>query len=64
MKALSGCREAKVEANNVLCVHFDGQGVKPEEIITRVVKLLAERNVLILGVWRGKRLEEKVLQLT
>ncbi|MEW5741567.1 MAG: ABC transporter ATP-binding protein [Myxococcota bacterium] len=64
VKALSGCRDAKLEANNVLCVFFDGQGVKPEEIITRVVKLLAERNVLILGVWRGKRLEEKVLQLT
>jgi ABC-type multidrug transport system ATPase subunit len=64
VKALSGCRDAKLEANNVLAVWFDGQGVQPEEIITRVVALLAERNVLILGVWRGKRLEEKVLQLT
>ena len=64
VKALSGCRDAKLEANNVLCVWFDGQGVQPEEIITRVVALLAARNVLILGVWRGKRLEEKVLQLT
>jgi ABC-type multidrug transport system ATPase subunit len=64
VKALSGCRDAKLEANGVLCVYFDGQGVQPEEIITRVVALLAQRNVLILGVWRGKRLEEKVLQLT
>jgi ABC-type multidrug transport system ATPase subunit len=64
VKALSGCRDAKVEANDVLCVYFDGQAVKPEEIITRVVALLAARDVLILGVWRGKRLEEKVLQLT
>lgn len=64
LKALSGCRDAQLEANNVLCVWFDGQGVQPEEIITRVVALLAQRNVLILGVWRGKRLEERVLQLT
>ncbi len=64
IKALSGCRDAKLEANNVLCVWFDGQGVQPEDIITRVVALLAQRGVLILGVWRGKRLEEKVLQLT
>ena len=38
--------------------------VKPEEIITRVVGLLASKHVLFLTVWQGKRLEEKVLQLT
>ncbi len=64
VQALSGCRTAVIEAGNVLVVHFDGQAVQPEEIITRVVALLAQRQVLILGVWRGKKLEEKVLQLT
>jgi ABC-2 type transport system ATP-binding protein len=64
VRALSGCRQASLEANNVLVVHFDGQAVQPEEIITRVVGLLAQRNVLILTVWRGQKLEERVLQLT
>jgi ABC-type multidrug transport system ATPase subunit len=64
VRALSGCKDAKLEGQNVLCVTFDGQAVQPEEIITRVVGLLAQRGVLFLSVWRGKRLEEKVLQLT
>jgi len=63
VKALAGCKDARLEGANLLCVQFEG-GVQPEEIITRTVGLLAQRNVLILGVWRGKRLEEKVLQLT
>jgi hypothetical protein len=44
-------------------VHFAGQEA-PEEIITRVVGLLINRGVLILGVTRGRKLEERVLQLT
>ena len=65
VKALSGCRTATLENNGtVLVVHFDGQAVQPEDIITRTVGLLVARQVLILGVSRGKRLEEKVLQLT
>ncbi len=65
VKALSGCRTATLENNGtVLVVHFDGQAVQPEDIITRTVGLLVQRQVLILGVSRGKRLEEKVLQLT
>jgi ABC-type multidrug transport system ATPase subunit len=64
VKALSGVKDAKLEPGNVLCVAFDGQAVQPEEIITRTVALLAAKNVLFLTVWRGKRLEEKVLQLT
>ncbi|MDP1915369.1 MAG: ABC transporter ATP-binding protein [Myxococcales bacterium] len=64
VKAQSGVKDARLEANKVLCVTFDGQAVQPEEIITRVVGLLAQRNVLFLTVWRGKKLEEKVLQLT
>jgi len=64
VKAQSGVKDARLEPNNVLCVQFDGQGVTPEEIITRVAGLLAQRDVLFLTVWRGKKLEEKVLQLT
>jgi hypothetical protein len=61
LRALAGVKEARLEAGNVLCVVYEGQA---EEVITRTVGLLASRNVLLLGVWRGKRLEEKVLQLT
>lgn len=64
IKALSGCKDARLEGANLLCVTYEGKVVQPEEIITRTVGVLAQRNVLILGVWRGKRLEEKVLQLT
>lgn len=64
VKAQSGVKDAKLEPNKVLCVTFDGQAVTPEEIITRVVGLLAQRDVQFVGVWRGKKLEEKVLQLT
>ncbi len=61
LRSLAGVKEARVEAKGVLCVVFEGQA---EDVITRSVGLLVQRNVLILGVWRGKRLEEKVLQLT
>jgi ABC-type multidrug transport system ATPase subunit len=64
IRAQSGCKSAHLEPNNVLCVTFDGQAVQPEEIITRVAGVLAQRDVLFLTIWRGKRLEEKVLQLT
>jgi len=65
VKALSGCRTATLEnKDTILVVHFDGQAVQPEDIITRTVGLLVQRQVLILSVSRGKRLEEKVLQLT
>lgn len=64
VKALPGCRDARLEANNVLMVNFDGMAVQPEEIITRVLALLVQKNCLILSVWRGKSLENRVLQLT
>ena len=64
LKALTGVKDARVEANNVLAVSYDVTAVQPEEIITRSVALLAAKNVLFLTVWRGKRLEERVLQLT
>jgi len=64
VRALSGCREARLEGPDVLCVRFDGQGVTAEDLITRTVALLAARGVLLLAVWRGKKLEEKVLSMT
>jgi ABC-2 type transport system ATP-binding protein len=64
VKAMSGVKDARMEPNNVLCVTFDGKTIQPEEVITRTCGLLVERKVLFTTVWRGKKLEEKVLQLT
>jgi ABC-type multidrug transport system ATPase subunit len=64
VKALSGCKDAKLESPELLVVRYDGQGVQPGDIITRTVALLASHDVQILGVWRGKKLEDKVLSLT
>ena len=48
----------------LLVVRFDGARVAPEVVITATLKLLVSREVLVLGVSRGQRLEERVLQLT
>lgn len=61
---VTGVKDAKLEANNVLCVTFDAALAPTEEIITRTVTLLAANGVLFTNVWRGQRLEERVLQLT
>jgi ABC-2 type transport system ATP-binding protein len=64
IRALPGCSSAALDSSGVLIVRFDGGQVAPERIITEVVALLAARGVLILSVTRGRRLEERVLQLT
>ncbi len=64
IKSLTGCTGASVAANNILVVTFDGTQVTPEKIITDTVALLASRQVLLLAVWRGQKLEDRVLQLT
>ncbi|HKD40736.1 MAG TPA: ABC transporter ATP-binding protein [Myxococcaceae bacterium] len=64
LKALRGCTGASLEPSGILTVSFDRSLVAPEEIITCVVALLAAREVLILSVSRGRKLEERVLQLT
>ncbi len=63
LEALPGVTSARMEGETVLHVRFDGQGHKPEEVISRVVGHLLRTDVLILGVSRGRRLEERVLQL-
>ncbi|MBZ4400990.1 ABC transporter ATP-binding protein [Myxococcus faecalis] len=54
--------DARLEGEHVLVVRFGGQ-VPPEEVISRVVAHLLQSGVLILGVSRGRRLEDRVLQL-
>ena len=60
---LPGVTSAKLESPGVLLVRFDGQAHKPEEVISRTVGHLLQTGVLILGVHRGQRLEERVLQI-
>lgn len=64
IEALPGVASARMEGETLLHVRFDGQAHPPEEIISRVVGHLLQTGVLILGVSRGQRLEERVLQLT
>jgi ABC-type multidrug transport system ATPase subunit len=60
---LPGILDARMESANVLLVRFDGQKHPPEEVISRTVGHLLQTGVLILGVSRGARLEERVLQM-
>ncbi|MDY7230769.1 ABC transporter ATP-binding protein [Hyalangium rubrum] len=60
---LPGVKDAKMEAPGVLLVRFDGQNHKPEEVISRTVGHLLQTGVLILGVSRGRSLENRVLQI-
>ena len=64
LQALPGVTAASLEGEALLHVRFDGQTYRPEEVISRVVGHLVQTGVLILGVSRGQRLEERVLQLT
>ncbi|MBL8957378.1 MAG: ABC transporter ATP-binding protein, partial [Myxococcaceae bacterium] len=65
VQVLDGVVEASLQNDGkLLVVRFDGAKVAPEVVITATLKLLVSRDVLVLGVTRGKRLEERVLQLT
>ncbi len=59
---LAGVTDARMEGPGVLLVRFAGQH-KPEEVISRTVGHLLQTGVLILGVSRGQKLEERVLQI-
>jgi ABC-2 type transport system ATP-binding protein len=52
------------EAARALLVQFDGEGHPAEEIITATLEVLLHHSVLVLGVSIGRKLEERVLQLT
>ena len=64
IRALPGCAGASLGPSGVLIVLFDSKAIPPEEMITRTVGFLISRGVLILAVSRGRKLEERVLQLT
>ncbi|MFP2962918.1 ABC transporter ATP-binding protein [Myxococcus sp. 1LA] len=62
LTAMSHVTDARMESDTVLRVRFSG-GIAPEEVISQVVRHLLQHDVLILGVSRGQRLEDRVLQM-
>ncbi|NVJ24370.1 MULTISPECIES: ABC transporter ATP-binding protein [Myxococcus] len=62
LTTLPDVTDARMEGESILVVRFGGQA-KPEQVISRVVAHLLQSGVLILGVSRGRRLEDRVLQL-
>jgi ABC-type multidrug transport system ATPase subunit len=58
---IPGCVGATLDPSGNLVVRFKGT---PEEVISPLVGFLLSRGVLILGVTRGRKLEERVLEVT
>jgi ABC-2 type transport system ATP-binding protein len=63
VRLLTGVTTASLDAG-WLAIQFNPQALSPEEAISQTVRLLLDKGVLILSVTRGRRLEERVLQLT
>jgi ABC-type multidrug transport system ATPase subunit len=63
VKKLKGCAGATLPQAGMLVVQYDAKVSPDEEMITSTLQLLIARGVLITGVTRGRRLEERVLEL-
>ena len=64
VRGLSGVTGATLSDKNVLAVIFDGKTAAPEEVISATLEVVLKGGARVSEVWRGKKLEEKVLQLT
>ncbi|HZA13872.1 MAG TPA: ABC transporter ATP-binding protein [Myxococcaceae bacterium] len=65
VERIAGVKAARYEpAASALLVTFDGEGHPPEEIVTATLEVLIRHGVRVLGVSIGRKLEERVLQLT
>ncbi len=65
VQALPNVAQASFDtARMMLLVRFAKDKAEAEAVIGQVLKLLLERNVRISGVSKGRRLEERVLELT
>jgi ABC-2 type transport system ATP-binding protein len=64
VRGLSGVTSATLDAQNVLVVVFDGKTAQVEDVISAALGVVLADGAKVVGVWRGKKLEEKVLQLT
>ncbi len=64
LRALPAVTVATLDDKKVLTIRFAADQARPEEMISRTLQALLSAGVLVLTVTRGKRLEERVLQLT
>jgi ABC-2 type transport system ATP-binding protein len=64
VKALPQVTEVLLSPSGRLTVRFNPEGKKAEGAISETLQLLLQRGVLVLGVQRGRRLEDRVLELT
>ena len=63
VRALGPVREAVLLEDGVLRVRFDGGAAAAEDVISNTLLVLLQAGVRVLGVTRGQRLEQRVLQL-
>jgi len=63
VKALKGCAGASLPQPTLLIVQYDAKVSPDEEMITATLQLLIGHGVFVLGVTRGRRLEDRVLEL-
>ncbi|HYV49156.1 MAG TPA: ABC transporter ATP-binding protein [Myxococcaceae bacterium] len=63
LKGLKGCTGASLPQASMLVVQFDAKVLPDEEMITATLQLLIARGVFVLGVSRGRKLEERILEL-
>ena len=63
LRLLTGVTEAVLGDNAALVVRFDPQLTSPEDVISRTAGLLLQNGVLFTSISRGRRLEDRVLQL-
>ncbi|MGQ0506863.1 MAG: ABC transporter ATP-binding protein [Myxococcaceae bacterium] len=64
LRAQKSVTVVSLDEKNQLTVRFAADQAKPEEVISQTLQTLLGARVLVLSVTRGKRLEERVLQLT
>jgi len=64
LRALPGCADVTLEAGGRLVVQLDGAGQLPEHAIAAVLRALLDAGCLVSELHRGKRLEQRVLELT
>jgi uncharacterized FAD-dependent dehydrogenase len=64
IQALAGVQSAAVENQRTLVVRFDVKAASAEQMVTRVLKALIDQGLLISNLTRGRKLEDRVMQLT
>lgn len=64
LQLVKGVKQVLIEPGNVLLIRYGAKTVPVEDVLSDVLTLVLARGVRVLGVTRGRRLEQKVLELT